>query len=124
MPPVREQELSQAVPEEALRTTFLTAPQKNALREAVDAFWDDYGVQARRVPQPHLSARCSRRYARRRARAFHALTRCDCRVPRLDLARHKHSLQSARACAHRCWLVLRVAVRTGPPALRARLLDY
>ena len=46
MPP--ERELSEAVPGgEALRTSFITLPDKGALRAALDAFWDDYGVQAR-----------------------------------------------------------------------------
>ena len=83
MPPAQEQELSEAVPDGALRTTFLTAPQKNALREAVDAFWDDYGVQARHVRANRAPSALCVRPPSAAARAWRALMRCAHCVPRV-----------------------------------------
>ena len=66
MPPA-EQEMSEAAPAEALRTSFITLPDKGALREALESFWNDYGVQARPV--------CARLPRRRRARSLRAALR-------------------------------------------------
>ena len=82
MPPAQEQELSEAQPEGALRTSFLTAPQKNALREALDAFWDDYGVQVRHVRTNRAPPARGLRPPPAAARAWRALTRCARRVLR------------------------------------------
>lgn len=80
MPPAaqgQEQvELSEAVPANALRTSFLTAPQKNALREAFDNFWFDYGLQARHALANRAPSACCLRPPRRPACAQCAHARC------------------------------------------------
>lgn len=46
MPPA-ERELSEAVPDESLRTSFITPADKDTLRATFENIWNDYGVQAR-----------------------------------------------------------------------------
>ena len=46
MPPA-ERELSEAVPDNSLRTSFITPADKDTLRAAFENIWNDYGVQAR-----------------------------------------------------------------------------
>jgi hypothetical protein len=81
MPPAAQEqeqvlELSEAAPANALRTSFLTLPQKNALREAFDNFWYDYGLQARHVCANRALSACCLRAPRSHARALCAYARC------------------------------------------------